>query len=302
MATSAEICAVLGSTGTGKSALAAVLAEKYGAQIFSIDSLSVYKNLNIFSAKPDPKILKKIPHVGVNELFLHEKCDAMVFLRLFHGLDFSRPVIIVGGSSFFLKSMISGLSVMPEISPQTTLRARNTQNPHDFLMKIDPITASKIEKNDIFRIYKNLEIFFATNTPPSEYFAMHPRQKIEKNIRIFAITLDRKILHENLKNRLQTMLDAGAVDEIAQILKCKNSANFPALKAIGPRECVEFLRQEIDFATMKERILARTKALAKRQNTFNRTQFSDVNFGEWDEIFAQISHILQKNAPDPKNE
>lgn len=276
------IPAIIGTTASGKSALALKLARKFGLCIFSLDSLSVYKGIDIASAKPCAKDLREIRHYGIDLLNPSEKCNAGVFLKLLSeivGREIPpQKLLIVGGTSFYLKSIIEGLSIAPKssdiVESFVAKIAQNRQKAHKLLRQIDSDFATKISPNDSFRIAKGLQIYFLTHQSPSVFFAQNLRQKLPFNIKIFELIKAREILREDIKIRTERMFECGLVSEVRNLRQ-----NFPhsqALKAIGIKEIIAFLEGESSFDEAKEAIIKNTLALAKRQRTFNRTQFPQI--------------------------
>lgn len=276
-----EIPAIIGTTASGKSALALKIARKFDLKIFSLDSLSIYKGIDIASAKPSSAELREICHYGINVLNPNEKCNAGIFLNLLReAMERENPqkLLIVGGSSFYLKSIIDGLSVAPKVSEiAERFIAKMSQNRADsykLLREIDSDFADKISPNDRFRIAKGLSIYFATRQAPSAFFAQNPRQKLPFHIKIFELIKAREILRKDIETRTERMFHAGLVSEVRSLRD-----NFPhsqALKAIGIKEIIAFLDGKISEAEAKNAIIKNTFALAKRQRTFNRTQFGEI--------------------------
>lgn len=157
------INAIIGPTCSGKSALALRLANKFKLSIFSIDSLSVYKYVDIASAKPNCDELRMIKHHGINVLEPNEKCNAKLFFNLLKYLDDDK-ILIVGGSSFYLKSIIDGMFPMPKVNHAIQNNVnnilKNKLNAYSMLSSIDKEYADKININDSYRIARGLEIFF----------------------------------------------------------------------------------------------------------------------------------------------
>lgn len=292
------LIAILGPSASGKSALALEIAKEIDAEIFSLDSLSIYKEIDIASAKPKKSDLDTIKHYGINELEITEPNNAMVFKNL---LDLAiektkkQTLLIVGGSSFYLKAMIDGLSVMPVISEKEreaiTAQIDSLSNPYEFLSKIDPLYATSIQPKDSYRISKALEIFFATHTPPSEYFATHPKIALQSPIRLYEIATHREKLREKISLRTHQMIEEGIVQEIEYLLK-KYPKNSQPFKAIGPKECISYLQGEITYEELPILISTHTAQLAKRQSTFNRTQFCNISRLSAKEIYEDILNFL----------
>lgn len=292
------LIAILGPSASGKSALALEIAKEIDAEIFSLDSLSIYKEIDIASAKPKKSDLDTIKHYGINELEITEPNNAMVFKNL---LDLAiektkkQTLLIVGGSSFYLKAMIDGLSVMPVISEKEreaiTAQIDSLSNPYEFLSKIDPLYATSIQPKDSYRISKALEIFFATHTPPSEYFATHPKIALQSPIRLYEIATHREKLREKISLRTHQMIEEGIVQEIEYLLK-KYPKNSQPFKAIGPKECISYLQGGITYEELPILISTHTAQLAKRQSTFNRTQFCNISRLSAKEIYEDILNFL----------
>lgn len=292
------LIAILGPSASGKSALALEIAKEIDAEIFSLDSLSIYKEIDIASAKPKKSDLGTIKHYGINELEITEPNNAMVFKNL---LDLAiektkkQTLLIVGGSSFYLKAMIDGLSVMPVISEKEreaiTAQIDSLSNPYEFLSKIDPLYATSIQPKDSYRISKALEIFFATHTPPSEYFATHPKIALQSPIRLYEIATHREKLREKISLRTHQMIEEGIVQEIEYLLK-KYPKNSQPFKAIGPKECISYLQGGITYEELPILISTHTAQLAKRQSTFNRTQFCNISRLSAKEIYEDILNFL----------
>lgn len=276
------IPAIIGTTASGKSALALKLARKFGLCIFSLDSLSVYKGIDIASAKPSKADLREITHYGIDLLTPSEKCNAGVFLNLLCeivGREIApQKLLIVGGTSFYLKSIIDGLSVAPQssefVEAYIAKIAQNKAEAHKLLRQIDSDFATKISPNDSFRIAKGLQIYFLTHQTPSAFFAQNPRQRLPFNIKIFELIKAREILREDIKIRTERMFECGLVDEVRSLRQ--NFSQSQALKAIGVKEIIAFLDGKISQNEAKEAIIKNTLALAKRQRTFNHTQFGEI--------------------------
>lgn len=167
--------------------------------------------------------------------------------------------------------MINGISPMPKIEENIKKEAKKKD--YNFLKKIDKVYASKISSNDTYRIQKGIEIYLATNIPPTLYFKQNPPKPIIKNIPIFEIQIDRKTLKERIKKRTQKMFEIGLIDEVAFLEKKYKDRRLPALKAIGIKEVLDYFNGKFTLNELKEKIITNTSRLAKRQQTFNKTQF-----------------------------
>ena len=286
--------AIIGTTASGKSALAFSLAYKYKLDIFSIDSLSVYKYIDIASAKPSKVELSQVRHYGIDMLNPDEKCNAKIFFDLLDSLSKKR-LIIVGGTSFYLKSMIDGLSKIPQQNKEISkyIESLNKIESYELLTKIDKKYALKIHKNDRYRIAKALEIYMLTGKSPSVFFSENKKEKLDIKIKIFELIKPKEILLKDIESRTKSMYQNGLIDEVQNLIS--SYPNSQTLKAIGIKEIIAFLDSKITKEQSKELIIKNTMQLARRQRTFNRTQFGDVFRGELLEVKNAIEESLDKD-------
>jgi tRNA dimethylallyltransferase len=285
--------AIIGATASGKSALAIEIAQKQNGIILSLDSLSIYKHIDIASAKPTIEERGEIPHYGIDILYPNEPFDVTIYMRLYKEV-YSRAVkegknlIIVGGSSFYLKSMIDGISPLPY--PTSTQkeeivdRLKNPQKLYSILYDLDPKYMQNIKPNDIYRIEKAFSIYLVSSLIPSIYFRDNPPiPTIKGDIPIYAIDTPKEMLRERITKRTYSMLESGLIDEVAE-LEYRYTRRPNAMKSIGIKETLEYLDGRVDKNRLIEKIITNTARLAKRQGTFNRSQFERVNWGRVEEL------------------
>lgn len=276
--------AIIGPTASGKSDLAIKVAMKIDAYILSLDSLSIYKNINIVSAKPSQEELSQVKHFGIDEIDVDEYFSADIFINLYEKVKDickkdSKNLIIVGGTSFYLKSLLQGLSPLPkitnEVKQDVEKSLENLQNSYQELVNIDADYMQNISISDKYRIEKALLIHKASGLTPSEYFKENPPKPIVENISIFNIDVDRDTLRSRIKKRTQKMFDIGLVDEVC-LLDLKYTREPKAMSSIGILEVLEYLDGKVDKKQMLENISIHTAQLAKRQQTFNKHQFENL--------------------------
>lgn len=275
--------AIIGPTASGKSDLAIEIAKRCNANILSLDSLSIYKEIDIVSAKPSKEELREVKHFGIDEIYPDEHFSVDTFIDIYKKAKEitkkeGKNLIIVGGTSFYLKTLIEGISKLPKISKESKYKVKelltDLKKAYHFLEKIDPDLAKKISENDRYRIEKALLIYFETNTPPTKYFLENPKTPIIKNLPIYEILVDRDELKEKILKRTKKMIDLGLIDEIAYLEK-KYGRDLNPMKAIGIKETLDYLDGKIDIDKLIEKITTDTYHLAKRQITFNKTQFKE---------------------------
>lgn len=293
--------AIIGSTASGKSDLALKLAEKHNALILSIDSLSIYKEIDIASAKPTKSELSQIEHFGINCLSPDKNASVMTFIGEYNRIREqaalnNKNIIIVGGSSFYLKSMIDGLSVIPDFSSDTLHKTKemlcDLSECHRLLSNVDPISMEKITPTDAYRIEKMLLIYLETQTAPSEWFRAHPPVPVIADCPVLHLDIDRSFLRERIAQRTQKMVNSGLIDEVAE-LERKYGRVPNSMKAIGIIETLEYLDGKISKPELIELISIHTGQLAKRQQTFNTHQFNLSASASADELSKISKEILE---------
>ena len=288
--------AIIGPTASGKSDLALELAERCNAYILSIDSLSIYKEIDIASAKPSKEELLHVRHFGINELCPDETFSVTTFIQLYLTCKAQceadgKNLVIVGGSSFYLKSLLSGLSPTPSISNETKLQAKamlcNLAKSYKYLYDLDKEYMQDISQNDSYRIEKMLHLYLETGTVPSKYFEQHPPKPTIKSLDIFNIDVEREVLRERIVLRTHTMLKFGLIDEVTSLEKMYGRAP-KSMKAIGIIEVLEYLDGLTCKGEMIESIITHTAQLAKRQQTFNNNQFENILHVRREELLQKI--------------
>ncbi len=289
--------AIIGPTASGKSDLAIEMAQKYNAYILSIDSLSIYKEIDIVSAKPSKEELESIKHFGINELYPNEYFSVEVFIQLYKEVQKQsqkdeKNLIIVGGTSFYLKSLLDGISPLPHISDDlkkdVEQKMKNLQSYYKKLENIDAEYMQKISPNDRYRIEKAALIYEASGVTPSEWFRQNPPQSIIQDLKIYNIDIDRETLRKRIELRTNKMYEMGLIDEVCY-LEQKYTRAPNAMKSIGVIEVLDYLNGKTTQKEMLELITIHTAQLAKRQQTFNKTQFKDTTTASLDTLKKNIT-------------
>lgn len=288
--------ALLGATASGKTALSIKLAKELNANILSLDSLSVYKEIDISSAKPTYKEREGIKHYGIDVLCVDEEFNVTIFFELYkeakkQSLMEGKNLIIVGGTGFYLKSMIDGISHKPIISFETKQKVQKSLSlGYELMCEFDEVYAKSISKNDSYRIEKWLEIFVQTGLVPSQFFEQNQRNPLIKDIELYEIQIDKETLRERISKRTQKMIDIGLIDEVFALEKKYTRAANP-MKSIGINETLSFLDGDLSKYELLEKIITNTMRLAKRQKTFNASQFKVHFTGSHSEIYSKITTI-----------
>ncbi len=288
-----EQLALIGSTASGKTALSIKIAEQMNAHILSLDSLSIYKDIDIVSAKPTIEERKDIIHCGIDVVSPDEIFDVTTYIQLYSDvhkrcLEENKNLVIVGGTSFYLKMLIEGISTLPSISikakNETSKHLQNLEKTYQWLNQLDGPYMRHIESKDTYRIEKVLNIYFETSQTPTEYFQLHPpKPAILDTLPIYQIIWDKAHLRKRIVSRTNTMVHNGLIDEIC-FLEHKYTRSPDCMKAIGIKETLSYLDGIYDRKMLIEKISINTARLAKRQTTFNNSQFKHVIKGNIEEL------------------
>lgn len=268
--------AIIGTTASGKTGLALDIALKINAIILSLDSLSVYKEIDIASAKPTKSEQGDIVHFGIDEIYPNEVFDVLEFIACYkkakaYAKKHSKNLIIVGGTGFYLKTLIEGISL--GVSRHEPLDI-STQEAYEILYALDSNYMKKIEKNDRYRVEKAYNIYKQTKLSPTQYFLQHPKKPFVENLPIFEIVWETQELRKRVALRTKQMLKAGLINEVIYLEK-KYSRSPNCMKSIGIIETLEYLDGKLNKNELEQKIVSNTAQLAKRQRTFNKSQFGN---------------------------
>lgn len=281
--------AIIGSTASGKTGLSLDIAKKTNSIILSLDSLSVYKEIDIASAKPTIEERGDIIHFGIDEVYPDEEFDVIQFIDCYkkakeYALQNNNNLIIVGGTGFYLKALVEGLSVGVDSKIKLDIPVEEA---YDLLYSLDKDYMERIKKTDRYRVEKAYAIYKDSQLIPSEYFKQNPKTPIAPDLKIFEILWDRDELRKRISLRTKLMMKDGIIDEVIY-LERKYTREPNAMSSIGIIETLEFLDGKINKEQLEEKVALNTAKLAKRQNTFNKGQFNS----------KQESNIIQNLNSD----
>lgn len=293
--------ALIGPTASGKTALSVKIAQQINAHILSLDSLSIYKEIDIVSAKPTIEERAGIEHFGIDTLYPDETFDVTTFIKLYHEvytkcLHEGKNLVIVGGTSFYLKMLIEGISELPSIGIKTKQNAkehlRELGKTYAWLYALDEKYMSSIEANDPYRIEKALHIYLETGLVPSQYFReFPPKPTVSAPLPIYQIDIKREALRERIALRSNMMVNNELIDEICMLEK-KYTRAPNCMNAIGIKETLAYLDGIYDKKMLVEKITINTAKLAKRQTTFNQSQFRNVIKGSAVELSKKLDNLI----------
>ncbi|MGJ0299963.1 tRNA (adenosine(37)-N6)-dimethylallyltransferase MiaA [Aliarcobacter cryaerophilus] len=268
--------AIIGTTASGKTALSLEIANKTNSIILSLDSLCVYKEIDIASAKPTKIERGDIVHFGIDEVFPNEKFDVIEFLNLYkNAKEYAeknmKNLIIVGGTGFYLKALVDGIS---DGLKENTNLDMSLNDAYNLLYSLDKDYMQKIEPNDKYRVEKAYSIYKQRGLTPSQYFLKNPKIALSPNLPIFEILWEKDELINRISLRTKQMIKSGLIDETIYLEK-KYTRAPNCMSSIGIIETLEYLDGKIDKKSLEDKIIQNTLKLAKRQNTFNKGQFTN---------------------------
>ncbi len=288
-ASPAPIVCLLGPTASGKTAAALALAARAPIEIISMDSALVYREMDIGTAKPSAAELAAVPHHLIDIIDPANSYSAAQFVADTNALVESirargREPLIVGGTMLYYKALTQGLNDLPQADPQVRAELdrlaeeRGWPALHAMLAQVDPVTAARLAPNDSQRIQRALEIHRLTGQPMSALLARQADARTfdgQPGSRFRAIALepsDRAVLHARIEARFDAMLGGGLLDEVER-LRSRGDLHpgLPSIRCVGYRQVWEYLDGLCDFATMRERGIAATRQLCKRQLTWLRS-------------------------------
>ena len=278
-----KVVVVAGPTGIGKSRLALRLAEAAGGEIVNYDSLQIYRGFDIGTAKPDAGERARVPHHLFDIADATDDFNAADYARLARTtcasiIERGRIPILAGGTFFYLRALLAGLPEMPPADPTIRGRIRaisgRERGPlwlHRWLSRVDPVTASRVPPGDRHRVERALEVWATSGEPISARQRPDSGTATDIEALKLALTIDRGQLRERLDRRVESMYDAGLVAETRALLE-RYPRNARPFTAIGYREAAALLDGEVDLARAVEETKRRTRAYAKRQMTWLRSE------------------------------
>lgn len=263
---------IAGPTASGKSQLALDLAVRLGGVIVAADSRTVYRDFDIGTAKPSPAERALVPHHLIDvadprETYTAVRYAADARAAIGEILGAGRLPMLVGGTGFYLRSLIGGLSI-PEVPPQPELRARfqALENPIEALAEVDPVTAARLHPNDRVRIIRALEVHAVLGKPMSEAAT---RVEPPFDVLYLALGMERDSLYARIDRRTHQMFAEGLEAEVLRLAE-RYGEDLPLLRTLGYAETLDYLKGRTDKAEAIRLIQQHTRNYAKRQLTWFR--------------------------------
>ncbi|WP_419189252.1 tRNA (adenosine(37)-N6)-dimethylallyltransferase MiaA [Stieleria marina] len=275
-----------GPTASGKSDVAIELAQKIDGEILSLDSVAVYRGMDIGSAKPSPDDQLRVVHHLIDVVDPDEEYSVACYLQSAREIvrdlkQRGKRAIFVGGTPMFLKGVLRGFDPGPPAdwdfrkAVEDDVKQHGAEALRQRLRQVDPVAAHRIGPNDVRRMTRALEVARWAGQPLTHRQSQFDRARAAKDCSVFAMKVPRAELHARINQRVETMFQSGIVDEVRGLLDRYQSLSRTAAQGVGYRELIEYVRDGGDLDRIKEEIAAHTRQLARRQETWFRS-FTEI--------------------------
>lgn len=302
-----KIIIILGPTAVGKTDLSIEVAEEIGAEIISADSRYLYRGMNIGTAKPDKHQLERVPHHLIDVASIEENWSLAQFKEaalesIEKTFRKGKLPILVGGTGQYIRSIIEGWDI-PKKAPDEKMRSAligwaeriGEKSLHEKLMMIDPVAAEKIDYRNLRRTIRALEVILHTGR---KFSSQRDKKPLSFQYKMIGLVRPRKELYERIDQRIDQMMASGFIGEVESLLKKGYSLGNPPMSAIGYKEIIQYLKNDLTYEECINDIRRRTRQFVRRQaNWFKETDerirwfdASTVNKGE------TISFIMDKSG------
>ena len=303
-----SVVVIQGPTAVGKSDVALQLANHFQTELISADSRQVYKFLDIGTAKPSKEEQEKVKHHLIDIITPNEESSAGDFTHDAHDIIVKQTKkgilpIVVGGTGFYIKSLLEGIFQSPDIPSEIRKKIKNTAKEkgsaflYEKLKKVDPSSAKRANPNDLNRIIRALEVYEFTGKTITQLWKEKPSTKRNYRTLNILISEDREILYDRINERVDMMLEKGLLKEFENILNMGYSQSSPGLNTVGYKELFFYLDGDSTLPQCMEEIKKHTRNYAKRQFTWYRKidfdltlRASNINISE---IIDSISGFVE---------
>lgn len=298
------VIVICGPTASGKTALSIELAKKINGEIVSCDSMQIYKDMNIGTAKPTKEEMQGIEHHLIDYIspdtrysVADYKKDAKNEIKKI--IEKGKIPIIVGGTGLYIDSLIYEIEYENiefdeeyRIYLEDRAKKEGMKILYEEAKKIDEVAMQKISPNDKKRIFRVLEIYHATGKNKTEQEKKSRNHEIEYDYHVYALDWNRDLLYERINKRVDLMLEQGLIEEVKEIYKKYNK--FPtAMQGLGYKEIVQYIEGEITKEEAVEKIKMETRRYAKRQITWFKKNKQTIWLNGQEKIQNNIKIILE---------
>lgn len=301
-----KVVVIVGPTASGKTALSIELAKRINGEIISSDSMQIYKDMDIGTAKVTKEEMQGIKHYLVDCVSPDMRYTVSDFKKdsqkaINEIIEKGKVPIVVGGTGLYVNSLIYGIEYQDmnfdeEYRNELMKRAENSEELQKLWKeaeKIDPESMKIISKNDKKRIIRVLEIYKATGKTKTEQEILSRKNEVKYNFKVFGISMDREKLYERINRRVDVMMQAGLENEVKNLLKKYNE--FPtAMQGLGYKEVVQYFDGILSREEMIEKIKQESRRYAKRQLTWFRRNKEIIWLDSMNDMQKNINTILEE--------
>ncbi len=270
-----------GPTAAGKTGVGVELARRIGAEIVSLDSMALYRGMDVGTAKPTLQQRGGVTHHLIDVLQPHEQYNLAQYLQSAHRCveeikSRGREVLFVGGTPLYLKGLLRGIFEGPAADwefrrrLEEDVQQQGAASLHRRLAEVDPAAAERLHINDTRRLIRALEVYEKTGRPISELQRQFDTGRSADACRVFVLNWPRRELHARIDLRVEEMFAAGLVDEVRGLLAQPQPLSRTARQAVGYREVIEHLQADRSLSETRRLIRSHTRQIAKRQATWFR--------------------------------
>lgn len=292
-----RVIVIVGPTASGKTSASIKLAEKINGEIISADSMQIYKEMNIGTAKPTLEEMNGIKHymfdvVAPDETFNVTKYVEKAIECVKEIVSKGKIPIIVGGTGLYVSTLINGIEFC-EVNEDPNYRKemielaeeKGNHYLHEMLEKIDPEAAKNIDANNVRRVIRALEIYKVTGKTKT-LLDKESRKEVPFDYKLYGIETNREVLYDRINKRVDKMLEDGLIDEVKELLE-KYTFSSTAIQGLGYKEVKEYLDGKLSYDEMAEKLKMETRRYAKRQLTWFRREKA-IMWCKLDEIVDRI--------------
>ena len=303
-----KLIVICGPTGIGKTAAAIEIAEAFNAEIIGADSMQIYRQMDIGTAKPTADEQARVAHHMIDIIDPDTPFDAVRFADLARTAaaklhDRGMNPLVVGGTGLYIKAFLYGMFQSDPVDTKIREHLKREADEHGTeilyqrLMQSDPITAHKLHPNDTYRILRALETFQATGKPISEYQNTHAFAEPFYEALKIGLNMERALLYERINERVDAMLAAGFVDEVKRLLDAGYTNDLKSMQSIGYRHIVDYLEGRLTLEECVRTLKRDHRRYAKRQLTWFGADDEIIwkQPNQIDDIKALVSEFLKKS-------
>ncbi len=303
-----RVIVIVGPTASGKTALSISLAKEMNGEIVSADSMQIYKYMDIGTAKPDLEEMSGIKHYLIDEVNPDEEFSVARFKELATKyideiLDKGKQPIVVGGTGLYINSLLYNIDFSETVSDwelreelKKEALEQGNEYLHEKLKSVDPIAAEKIHKNDLKRIIRALEVYEYSKKTITEHQEVSRQIPSKYEFYTYGLKMDRERLYNRINQRVDIMFERGLIEEVKGLVSMGYDKHSVAMQALGYKELLLYLRDEISLDDAKEIIKMGSRRYAKRQITW----FKKTEGVKWIDLDLELD--INKIAKNIKND